>query len=233
MDVSQEKAEPNNGTPISPLNKGLGPMEHAVAASAADSLGWNLLREDLSLPVAVLYRDRLLSNQQWMRRFIDRYGVKLAPHGKTTMAPKLFDMQLQGGAWGITLATAHQTRVAYQHGVRRILMANQLIGRQNMAIISQLLRDPDFGFYCLVDSAEGVDALGAWFGKLDQPINVLIELGVMGGRAGVRDNTQLAAVLEASIDGKRPCACAEWRSTKVCLQDEAAIRVVSASRLRS
>ncbi len=225
MDVSQEKAEPNNGTPISPLNKGLGPMEHAVAASAADSLGWNLLREDLSLPVAVLYRDRLLSNQQWMRRFIDRYGVKLAPHGKTTMAPKLFDMQLQGGAWGITLATAHQTRVAYQHGVRRILMANQLIGRQNMAIISQLLRDPDFGFYCLVDSAEGVDALGAWFGKLDQPINVLIELGVMGGRAGVRDNTQLAAVLEALNRQQKTVSLCGVEVYEGVLTDEAAIRV--------
>ena len=101
-------------------------------------------------------------------------------------------MQLQGGAWGITLATAHQTRVAYEHGVRRILMANQLIGRQNMAIIPSFCAIRTSTFYCLVDSAEGVDALGAWFAPLDLPINVLIELGVMGGRAGVRDDAQLA-----------------------------------------
>ena len=64
---------------------------------------------------------------------------KLAPHGKTTMAPRLFEMQLKGGAWGITLATAHQVMVAHAHGVRRVLMANQLVGKQNMRIIADLL----------------------------------------------------------------------------------------------
>ena len=55
------------------------------------------------------------------------------------MAPQLFRRQLDAGAWGITLATAHQTRIAYQHGVRRVLMANQLVGKQNMAIVAELL----------------------------------------------------------------------------------------------
>jgi len=69
------------------------------------------------------------------------------------MAPRLFEMQLQAGAWGITLATAHQTLVAYAHGVRRVLMANQLVGKENMAIVARFLKDPGFEYYCLVDSA--------------------------------------------------------------------------------
>ena len=94
---------------IGPLNKGHGYVGAARRRRRRLSdAGWNLLREDLSLPAAVLYRDRLEHNLRWMQRFIDAYGVKLAPHGKTTMAPRLFDMQLDGGAWGITLATAHQ-----------------------------------------------------------------------------------------------------------------------------
>ena len=103
------------------------------------SLGWNLLREDLSLPSAVLYRDRLEHNLAWMQRFMDAYKVRLAPHGKTTMAPRLFEMQLKSGAWGITLASAHQTMVAHAHGVQRVLMANQLVGKQNMEMIADLL----------------------------------------------------------------------------------------------
>ena len=209
---------------IGPLNKGLGPMEHAITPSEAATLGWNLLREDLSLPCAILYREKLLNNQQWMRRFIENYGVKIAPHGKTTMAPQLFEMQLQGGAWGITLATAHQTRVAYEHGVRRILMANQLIGKQNMAMIARLLRDPDVTFYCLVDSAEGVDALGACFAPLGLRVNVLIELGVMGGRTGVRDDAQLAAVLEALDRWKQTVLLSGVEVYEGVLDDEVAIR---------
>src|SRR5579872_3118686 len=88
---------------IGVLNKGIGPLARDSRAEEIRCLGWNLLREDLSLPSAVLYRDKLEHNLTWMQRFIDRYGMKLAPHGKTTMAPALFKMQIDHGAWGITL----------------------------------------------------------------------------------------------------------------------------------
>lgn len=179
------------------LNKGLGAMEHDSTADNLVRLGWNLLHQDLSLPTAVLYRDKLLHNQQWMRQFIAAYKLNLAPHGKTTMAPRLFDLQLQGGAWGITLATAHQTLVAYEHGVRRVLMANQLVGKPNMAMIARLLRDHAFEFYCLADSAAQVEQLGSYFSAQQQTLNVLIELGVPGGRAGVRDDRDLHELLFA------------------------------------
>jgi D-serine dehydratase len=188
---------------IAPLNKGLGSFDLALGATDIAQLDWNLLREDLSLPSAVLYEEKLLHNLNWMRQFISAYGVKLAPHGKTTMAPRLFEMQLQAGAWGITLATAHQTQVAYAHGVRRILMANQLVGKQNMATIARLLRDPDFEFYCLVDSAEQIEQLGTLYSSLDLRLNVLVELGVIGGRTGVRDGQQLQSVLAALSRWKR------------------------------
>ena len=179
------------------LDKGLGIYAPTVSDEEIGRLKLNLLREDLSLPAAVLYQNKLLNNLNWMRQFTAAYGVKLAPHGKTTMAPKLFRMQLEAGAWAITLATAQQTAVACAHGVRRVLMANQLVGRQNMSLISHLLEDPEFEFSCLVDSAELIDRLGAFFAKRGQRLQVLLELGVDGGRAGVRNEEQLNAALAA------------------------------------
>ena len=193
----QESARETSEDSISRLNKGLGFLSGALEPERARELGWNLLREDLSLPTAVLYQDRLLHNLQWMQEFIAAYGVRLAPHGKTTMAPRLFEMQLQTGAWGITLATTHQTQVAHAHGVRRVLMANELVGKENMAIVSRLLRDPGFEYYCLVDSAAQVDQLGTYFAAQGQRLHVLVELGVMGGRAGVRNDQQLDDVVQA------------------------------------
>lgn len=132
---------------IDPFGKGLGNVPSAsVPLSDAGRLEWNLLAEDVSLPAAVLYADRIEHNLKWMQAFVAEYGVKLAPHGKTTMAPQLFRRQLDTGAWGITLATAHQARAAYHGGVRRVLLANQLVGRHNMAMIAELLTDPDFEF---------------------------------------------------------------------------------------
>jgi D-serine dehydratase len=183
--------------PIGILNKGLGKIDRPFASDEIARLGWNLLREDLTLPTAVLYEARLANNLKWMQQFIAAYGLRLAPHGKTTMSPRLFARQLQAGAWGITLATAQQTRVAYEHGVRRVLMANQLVGKQNMEIIAGLIEDRGFEYFCLVDSVDLVEQLGAFFNAPRQKLQVLIELGVAGGRAGVRNHEQLDAVLGA------------------------------------
>lgn len=209
---------------IAPLNKGLGAFERPLEPEQIARLGWNLLREDLSLPTAVLYQEKVLHNRDWMQQFITVYGVKLAPHGKTTMAPKLFDLQLKGGAWGITLATAHQVSVAYQHGVRRVLMANQLVGKQNMAMVSTLLEDEGFDFYCLVDSAEQVEQLGRFYREKGQRLQVLIELGVEGGRTGVRDAVQLQSVLAALEAWHEQLVLCGIEVYEGVLKDEASIR---------
>ncbi|QBQ95890.1 amino acid deaminase [Paraburkholderia pallida] len=183
---------------IDPNSKGLGNLPGAsVPLGDASRLEWNLLAEDVSLPAAVLYADRVEHNLKWMQEFVTRYGVKLAPHGKTTMAPQLFRRQIDTGAWGITLATAHQTRAAYRGGITRVLMANQLVGRHNMTIIAELLSDPDFEFFCLVDSVEGVEQLGEFFRASRRTLQVLLELGVPRGRTGVRDPDTRRAVIDA------------------------------------
>lgn len=211
---------------VDPLDKGLGALEAPCPPEAIAALGWNLLKEDLSLPAAVLSQSRLEHNLKWMQRFASEYGAKLAPHGKTTMAPRLFARQLAAGAWGITLATAHQTRVAYAHGVRRVLMANQLVGRRNMEIVTDLLADPSFEFFCLVDSPEQVQQLAAHFGAAGRPVQVLIELGVAGGRTGVRDEAQWQAVLDALAKANGAVKLAGVEVYEGVLQDEAAIRAL-------
>ena len=143
------------------------------------------------------------------------------------MAPKLFDMQMSHGAWGITLATAHQTFVAWRHGIPRVLMANQLVGRQNMALISHMLEDPDFEYYCLVDSVAQVNQLGRFFSERGQTLRVLLEIGVMGGRSGVRDEEQLRAVLEALSQWRSCVALSGVELYEGILEDESAIRAVS------
>jgi D-serine dehydratase len=159
-----------------------------------------------------------------MQRFIEAYGVELAPHGKTTMAPKLFKLQLQAGAWGITLATAHQTLVAYRHGVRRVFMANQLIGKENMSIMGRLLEDSDFEYYCLVDSAAQIDRLGSFYSHRGQRLQVLLELGVMGGRTGIRNHDQLHAVLDAFSRWSDSIALCGVEVYEGVVEDESAIR---------
>ncbi|WP_280190074.1 amino acid deaminase [Delftia sp. PS-11] len=211
---------------VSPLDKGLGALPVDCTPEQAVAQRWNLLREDLSLPAAVLSQQRLEHNLQWMQRFVQAYGAKLAPHGKTTMAPRLFRQQLDAGAWGITLATAQQTRVAHAHGVRRVLMANQLVGRQNMASVAALLADPGFEFFCLVDSADQVEQLAQFFGAAGRPVQVLIELGPPGGRTGVRTDAQMQPLLAALAQAGAAVRLAGIEVYEGVLKDEGEIRTL-------
>ena len=222
--ATQESIRQTSESVIGTLNKGLGSLNAPLQPDQVGHLNWNLLREDLSLPTAVLYQDRLTHNLRWMREFIAAYGVRLAPHGKTTMAPRLFEMQLASGAWGITVATAHQALVAYAHGVRRVLMANELVGKENIAIAARMLRDPGFEFYCLVDSAAQIEQLGSYFSGQGQHLHVLVELGVMGGRTGVRNEEQFSQVLDALAHWRDTIALDGVEMYEGVLDDEAAIR---------
>jgi len=154
------------------------------------------LLQDVSLPALVLHRSALLHNLSWMQEYASRHGAELAPHGKTTMAPQLFQRQIEAGAWGITLATATQSAVAAQHGIRRILMANQLLGQANMQIVADLLR-AGVEFHCLVDSAENVHQLGQFFTAQGLTLNVMLEVGVVNGRCGCRSQQQIDEVIAA------------------------------------
>lgn len=210
--------------PLSPVGKGLGDVSSQPSVAVTNSLGWNLLKEQVSLPVAVLSQSRVQHNLAWMKSFISTYGLKLAPHGKTTMSPALFHQQLAHGAWGITLATAPQVQAAYHFGVRRVLMANQLVGRANMAIISRLLQDPEFEFFVIVDSAANVEQLGEFFAQSGQKLNLLLELGVAGGRTGVRDAATREAVLAAIARYPQSLALRGIEVYEGVLKDETSIR---------
>ena len=57
-----------------------------------------ILNGDISFPSAVLYRSRLEHNIEWMQKFANKAGVSLAPHGKASMMPALFQEQIMAGA---------------------------------------------------------------------------------------------------------------------------------------
>ena len=124
-----------------------------------------------------------------MRAFLKSTGAKIAPHGKTSMAPQLFQMQLEDGACAITVANTQQMRVCRDFGIDRILLANQLVGpREIRYVMGELKRDASLSFLCFVDSISNVSELASATRAADlkRPLRVLLELGFSGGRAGAR-----------------------------------------------
>jgi D-serine dehydratase len=162
-----------------------------------------------------------------MQNFIEKYKVKFAPHGKTTMAPKLFHKQFEHGAWGLTLATVQQVQVAYSAGIRRVLMANQLIGKTNMLIIKELLNDPNFDFYCIIDSSTNVEQLGKVFNNDNQrKLQVLLEIGVQNGRSGIRNEEEEKIILNTLSKYQNSLALVGVELFEGVLKEEQPIRLM-------
>lgn len=180
--------------------KGMPVGSGAVRLGDIGSQGWNVLKEDLPLPLAVLKQSAVDHNSRWMQRFLEQSGAVLAPHGKTSMSPQLFQRQLDDGAWAITVATVQQLRVCREHGIQRVLLANQLVGEQaTRYVLGELRADPQFDFYCLVDSVEGVRMLSdaARSDPAGRPLQLLVEGGFAGGRTGCRTTTAALEVARA------------------------------------
>lgn len=151
--------------------------------------GLSLHDDRMMFPIATLSRSAIAHNRIWMKGFLRLSGAKIAPHGKTTMAPDLFAMQMEDGAWAMTAATMHHVRAYRRCGVRRVLLANQIIGAAAADwVLGALEADMSFEFFCLVDSCENATFLAGRHAAIGatRPLNVLVEIGRRGGRTGVR-----------------------------------------------
>ncbi len=165
--------------------------------------GWNVLRGDLPFPVAVLKASAIERNRAWIRRFLETTGTALAPHGKTTMSPQLFHAQIDDGAWGLTCATVSQLQVYRHFGIDRVLIANQVVGRRNVGyLLDELLRDPKFEPYVLVDTVPAVEllAVAARTRNIPRALRVLVEVGAPGVRTGARTLEDAGRVIGAIED---------------------------------
>ncbi|EAR52721.1 hypothetical protein OG2516_00804 [Oceanicola granulosus HTCC2516] len=162
--------------------------------------GWNVLAEDLPLPLMLLRRSHLDHNAATFGAWLAERGLSFAPHGKTTMAPQIFAEQLRDGAWALTAATVQQALVMHRFGVRRIIIANQVVGRANVAAVAAMLEaDAALELFCFVDSpahlANFVGHLAA--AGAPRPVGLLLEVGVVGGRTGVRTRDAALTLADA------------------------------------
>ena len=164
-------------------------------------IGWNVLDGSALVPLLTIRESALKGKIETMAAYCRREGVELAPHGKTTMAPEIFSMQLEAGAWGMTAATAWQVGAMRAMGCRRILLANVLVDPAGVALVAQeLANDPEFELYCYVDSVDGLRVMVEEMEKCKwpRPLPVLLELGQERGRTGMR-SVAAALALAAEI----------------------------------
>ena len=188
--------------PITGTEKGFGvPAPGATVSAASFAAGRpSLFGPGFTMPVLVLRESAVAHNIGAMAAYCAAAGVRLAPHGKTTMAPQLFARQLAAGAWAVTAATVGELQVYRAFGVSRVLLANELTDPAGAAwLAGELAADPGFDCYVYADSLPGVRLLDEAVRQASpaRPLPVLVELGYPGGRTGCRDLAAAEAVARA------------------------------------
>ncbi len=160
----------------------------------------HLLTGDFSTPLLTLDGAAVEHNIRLLARYAADAGMRLAPHGKTSMAPALFARQLAAGAWGLTAATLAQARVYRAFGVGAVLLANEVVDPVALRwLAAELDADPSFQAACYVDSTRGVELMAAHLTAAGarRPVDVIVEVGGAGGRTGVRSRAAAREVAAA------------------------------------
>lgn len=159
--------------------------------------GSNALTGTFPLPLLLVKAEELEHNIQLMADWCAARGLSLAPHAKTTMAPAIVERQLAAGAWGITVASPTQALLLRAEvGFDRLLIANEVVDAGSLRGLAELVAEQTMEVYCLVDSHAGIELLEDALRGVDGQLNVMIEVGFDGGRAGCRhceDAVALAA----------------------------------------
>src|SRR6266511_2757177 len=153
------------------------------------------LRE-LGTPLLTLDESALAHNLTAMADWCAAAGVELAPHGKTTMAPALWQRQLAAGACAITVANVPQLHVAHAFGVTRIVFAGSLL---DPAALRWVAAQPNLNPMSWVDSQRSVALMDGVLRECgaERPWDVCVELGAVGARTGCRDADTAVAVARA------------------------------------
>ncbi|WUD62910.1 amino acid deaminase [Nocardia sp. NBC_00511] len=191
-------------TVLGPQHKSLPPA--AWGSTAREYLATAPHLDDLQTPILTMDRAALDANRAVMADWAQAAGVRLAPHGKTSMSPQLWREQLEAGAWGITLATGWQVQVGRAAGLDRIMLANALldpVGLQWAA--AELAYDPEFELYSWVDGVGSVREMERHLTDAPEGVrlSVLVELGGPHGRTGARGLAAARAVAEAVHESPR------------------------------
>ena len=175
-----------------------------TTVSATDArIGRDLFDPSIRLPAFVLRERALAHDIATLAAFCHGFGISFAPHGKTTMSPAIFRRQVEAGAWAITVAHSWQAEVALEAGVERILIANEVVDEAGLAWIGGILDQDGPEVLVLADSVAGVERMAARLAGRRRRLPVLVDIGMVGGRTGVRTADEADAVA-AAIEAADP-----------------------------
>ena len=164
----------------------------------------NLFTAGFQFPIMVLRDSALDHNIKRMADYCKSLGFELAPHVKTPMSPQIAKRQIDAGAWGLTVANFNQASIMLNSGFTRLIIGNEVMEPTSIAEISRINGSGSGDIIFYIDSLAGLEiAQKAIENTANAKLNVFMEIGAIGGRAGIRDLELLKTILAKIAEDKR------------------------------
>lgn len=137
----------------------------------------------MDTPALVVDLDILESNIAGMAAFVKGKTARLRPHYKSIKTPPIALKQVAAGAIGITCAKLGEAETLVNAGIKDILIANQIVGRQKIDWLAGLARHANM--MVAVDDVHNIDELSQGMAAAGARVRVLVEVNVGNNRCGV------------------------------------------------
>lgn len=174
-----------------------GEKPELICGRAVRSDEWNMGGvdlEELDTPVLVVDLDVLERNIERMKEFLSGGTVGIRPHAKTHKTPAIARLQLEAGAVGITCAKLGEAEALADHGIKDILIANQVVGKEKVRRLSKLARRSNVTV--AVDCRANIEELNTAAVGSGVTIGAIVEMDVGNHRAGARSIQEAVALAE-------------------------------------
>ena len=160
-------------------------------------------RRELITPALIMDLDVARRNIQFITQRLSTMRAKLRPHVKCQKSPELACLQIEAGAIGVCTATVWEAIVMSQSGIRDVLIANQVGGREKIGALAKAARHG--GLTVAIDHAGNAEDLSSAVQAAGSKLDVLIEVDVGMGRGGVRSAEEAVALAQhvARLPGLR------------------------------
>jgi len=177
---------------------------------------------DLDTPALCVDLDVMQRNIQKMAGLILGSGKNWRPHTKGQKIPAIAHKEIAAGAIGVTCAKLGEAEVMAGAGIRDILIANEIVGREKVTRLVNV--QPHADVMVAIDSRENAREISELAAAKGVTVRVLVELNVGLNRAGVEPGEPALRLSEfaAGLPGLRYSGLMAWEAhaTTILDQDE-------------
>jgi D-serine deaminase-like pyridoxal phosphate-dependent protein len=152
-------------------------------------------RHELATPALILDLDKASRNIATMAAAFRELPASLRPHIKVHKSPELARREVAAGAIGVACATAWEAMAMAEGGIEDILIANQVVQPDKVAVVAALARTTRMTV--AVDDARNVEQLSRAASEAGAQLELLVEIDVGMGRCGVRSKEEALVVAES------------------------------------